>query len=358
MELFRVDRSGANSNSRVIWREEQKKYIIEKYLSGMSLKKLSKQFQVHKNTIKKVLQDNDLHIRNLTESRQRENINHNIFSNINTEEKAYWLGFLAADGNVYYDKISCNLQASDRSHLKKMARFFGESEEKVETYTGATPSGGKREYVRLNIFSIQCANDLHKVGIPENKSLILEPPLFLENKNLQYAWIRGYFDGDGALSYSKTQRRVQFYFTGTYAVLKWVCEVLQLNTEPFLEHGCDSTYRISCNGWKQAKRVLDNLYLNATIYLDRKYNLYLKLNVPTEHDALMEKCMAEIKEWVYANREKIMSCKKNKISDGLSGIFEIGKKYNFIDKRTMARNICGSESLKDMLVYLQSVLQQ
>lgn len=353
MELFRIDRVSENPNGQILWREEQEQYIVENYLKGCSIKKLSKIFNVHTNSIKKVLQKKDIHIRDLRESLQNNRINHNIFENIDTSEKAYWLGFLAADGNVCGDKICCSLQFNDYKHLHKLARFLGEDESKIRI-----TNINQFQYASLSVFSIKCVEDLKKNGVVENKSLILKPPLFLEDDELAFAWIRGYFDGDGGLSFSKTQRRVQFYFTGTKEVLNWIVEKMQLHTEPFLEHNCSRIYRISCNGWLQAKEQLGKLYLNSTVYLDRKYNLFLKLFGPTEKEILMEKFRQEVYNWSISNRQIILKCKFNNVSGTLSDLFEIGKKYNLMDRRSVARNICGTDSTKDMLKYLQSVLQQ
>ena len=43
----------------------------------------------------------------------------NYFENIDTEEKAYWLGFLYADGCVTPNTVRVELQASDKKHIEK-----------------------------------------------------------------------------------------------------------------------------------------------------------------------------------------------------------------------------------------------
>ena len=49
------------------------------------------------------------------------------FENIDTEEKAYWLGFLYADGyvNANEDKIELCLAEKDFHHLEKFKNFIG-----------------------------------------------------------------------------------------------------------------------------------------------------------------------------------------------------------------------------------------
>ena len=48
----------------------------------------------------------------------------NLFSKIDTEEKAYWLGFLYADGCIYNDGIRVALSVLDEKHIKKLDIFF------------------------------------------------------------------------------------------------------------------------------------------------------------------------------------------------------------------------------------------
>lgn len=348
-DFFRVDRISENPKSRVKWKTEQIQYIIKEYLDGKSIKKLANAFSVHQNTIKKVLQDNDLHIRNLEESKQEKNVNYHIFDRIDTEEKAYWLGFIAADGCVSNNYIIISLQKRDKHHLEKFARFLGCDNSKIKDYE----LEGK-EYSNFKFGSVAICKALNQWGILERKSLILQPPLFLEEENLKKAWARGYFDGDGGISLSKNKKRAQLYCTSTKEVLNWLISFLELNTTPILEHNCKNTYRISINGFRKVKEKATFLYKDATIFLDRKYQIYESLCQPRRKELFQE----EVLLWGRKNKNIILSCPKNKISFYFSEIFEIGKKYNYDTPRSVARNFCGSESLKKMLEYLQNLLHQ
>lgn len=50
-----------------------------------------------------------------------------IFENIDTEEKAYWLGFLYADGCVgsKESKVELSLAEKDLRHMEKFRSFIG-----------------------------------------------------------------------------------------------------------------------------------------------------------------------------------------------------------------------------------------
>ena len=107
---------------------EEQQIMINAYLSGKSLKEsasiVNRNERSCRNTLKaygKLSRSKDIahrvHIIN----------NESFFSNINTEEKAYWLGFLAADGNIYNHKISLGLKEEDESHLQKFKLALGVS---------------------------------------------------------------------------------------------------------------------------------------------------------------------------------------------------------------------------------------
>lgn len=54
-------------------------------------------------------------------------MNKNLFKIISTEDDAYWLGFLYADGNVSLkeNKIELSLAELDYTHLEKFKQYIG-----------------------------------------------------------------------------------------------------------------------------------------------------------------------------------------------------------------------------------------
>ena len=90
-----------------------------------------------------------------------------IFHIIDTEEKAYWLGFLYADGYVSkYNQVEVSLTLEDEEHLKKLKKF-------VNTNTNIITDDHR---CRLLFCSKELANDLASLGCINNKSLILTFP--------------------------------------------------------------------------------------------------------------------------------------------------------------------------------------
>ena len=61
----------------------------------------------------------------------------------------------------------------------------------------------------------------------------------------------------------------------------------------------------------------------------------------------------DIDNWIINNKEIIINCPKNKISTNLQDILQIAKKYELSDWRTISKTICGKDSRKELLSYLQ-----
>lgn len=62
----------------------------------------------------------------------------------------------------------------------------------------------------------------------------------------------------------------------------------------------------------------------------------------------------EVLQWIKNNKILIMSCPKNNISATLIMLQKIGSKYNITDWRTISHAICGNQSKRKLLEYLQT----
>ena len=87
------------------------------------------------------------------------NYNRHIFDNIDNEEKAYWLGFIVADGYLNLDKhmLRIKLGHKDKQHLIKFINFIG-GEESMLKYEIHSITGNKNYYVSFPL----CALPAHK----------------------------------------------------------------------------------------------------------------------------------------------------------------------------------------------------
>ena len=106
--------------------------LIEEYLNGSSLAALSRKYNISAYRIKSLLQKNNIAIRSRNEqnkfspqNQRKYFINDNYLNNIDCEDKAYFLGFLAADGTIQSDgSIKITLSSVDKELLIKFQKIL------------------------------------------------------------------------------------------------------------------------------------------------------------------------------------------------------------------------------------------
>lgn len=266
---------------RKIITEELKKEIIEYYLSQpMTLKQVEKKYELSTPTIIKIL---DGIPRYPKAKLFNPDLQEHFFQNIDTEEKAYFLGLMIADGNVFKDNtgrqasISITLDLKDEYILQKFKKVLN-----TNTNIGKDGRGCGQIAVRSNIM----AQDLQKYGVIPRKSNITYLPS-ISNENMMNHLIRGIFDGDGSIiarpnpnDIDKNNRYLHsISFCGTHQLMEDIskfCEkVLFLKIIPKVYDYKDRQLsEIKIQNIEDIKTFGDWLYKDATIYLTRKRDIY------------------------------------------------------------------------------------
>lgn len=202
------------------------------------------------------------------------NVNETFFDCIDSEEKAYWLGFIYADGCVTKDKkyLYINLSPTDINHLIAFNKCIN------STY----PIRHFNNYVNLRISNKHLVSSLISCGCVPCKSLILEFPNndILPN-NLIHHFIRGYFDGDGCLStilrYKKNRispvMECEINFLGTYDMLHHISDNIPIDNVKIFKFG--NIYKFRIQSKKRIIDLMEYLYNGASIYLERKHEKYV-----------------------------------------------------------------------------------
>lgn len=241
--------------------------VVKDYNSGLSLTKMSKKYKTSRDTLSKHLKKAGVKVVN------RQNItkfNENVFDSIDTEEKAYWLGFIYADGCISNRDYSFELSLSlhDIEHLRKFAKFMGyENNIKQDSYR-----------CRFCITNKHLWNTLNSYGCTPRKSLTLEFPneKIFKSKDLIRHFIRGYFDGDGCVSYYiyKDIYKLHVSCLGTKLFLDRIIEYANIKCSIRKSKSQAMLFNLSLN-----KSILfcEYVYNNCSIYLDRKYLRYFYL---------------------------------------------------------------------------------
>jgi hypothetical protein len=119
----------------------------------------------------------------------------NIFHVIDTKEKAYWLGFLFADGRMKKDKraVQICLSVKDEIQIDDFISFVGGDIED-KRYYGPYKTSGKQVHYYLSNSNLY--TDLINLGCLPNKHKNISFRK-LDNNFLDLAFILGFYDGDG-----------------------------------------------------------------------------------------------------------------------------------------------------------------
>ena len=216
-------------------------------------------------------------------------LNEHVFDVIDSEEKAYWLGFLMADGYNHESRsaICLRLQAEDEEILKKF-RFFLKSDAPIYSYKRRTPKNHLlREYKEVRVNSIYLSKQLAKLGCVQGKTYTLDFPASVPQYLVNH-FLRGYFDGDGCLCIKKrkdrkssTSKSYQFTLTGRKEFLevanKYLVQEAGINSLSIKKLPDNFAKSLHYGGHYVVKKIMDYLYKDATIYLKRKHDKYLSM---------------------------------------------------------------------------------
>lgn len=123
------------------------------------------------------------------------NLIRNYFQTIDTKPKAYWLGFLYADGYVRPNErgMSIILSAVDDDQID---RFCAEVQMNTNLKKYYGPYGNTKKQVHLSIYDFEFTEHLVSQGCGHKKTFEIAFPA-LKSKELEKAFLLGYFDGDG-----------------------------------------------------------------------------------------------------------------------------------------------------------------
>lgn len=243
----------------------------ELFLSGLSLEEIARRHKLCPHRLGKMLKAEGITIHR---NNQKYQYNEDVFDNIDTEEKAYWLGFLYADG--YIDKrgqvLEIALASVDLEHLKKLVKFLSPSSIPIV----------KRKYKNFVSYRVSFGNRKLVAGLIKNgcincKSKLIKFPE-LPIKLIRH-FIRGYFDGDGSIG--------EFGMSVCCGSLDFI-ETLQ---KQFAIHIPGYTqvklskdnradvYSLQKSSPRAALKVLTYLYHDSAIFLNRKLEKYKTLSL-------------------------------------------------------------------------------
>lgn len=238
---------------------------INEKLSHVEIAKL---YNVHRETVRRNFKKH-----NLKSFNYHNESKHNLdkFFEIKTENDAYWLGFIYADGYVSdKNNFEVSLQKRDTLHLKKLKNY-------LELSTNISVDNFRCRLIYKNKIFV---NNLKNLGVVPRKSLILNFPYNKIPDNLIRHFIRGYFDGDGCISiYNKQKitmisKVLSISLLGTKDFLDGVRKYSPIQFGKYVKNNGSENTLVLSTAHKKGFIFINWLYQNSTIYLDRKYKKY------------------------------------------------------------------------------------
>lgn len=236
-------------------------------------------------------------------------INHFYFSNIDTEIKAYMLGFIYADGCViapsnYNNKpragrLSISIQISDEYIIDRLSNDL-RGKPGVVRYTPSQIKNSEQKQKILNVSSAQIYSDLVKLGCYPNKTKVGMLFPNLEDKLIPH-FIRGFFDGDGCLTVDypkssyisrtgnavKARKPIRGRITFTSTDKTFLDTLLKhIPTSGYYYSSKQRTQIVNMlhiERQKDVVNVLNYMYQNSSIHLKRKeekMNMLISSQVP------------------------------------------------------------------------------
>lgn len=251
--------------------EQQIQDIISLYNHGLSTVKISQTYDTSTDTILKILHKHNVLVRSNKENSRKYSVNHSVFSDISTEEQAYWLGFIAADGYIASTngkRFGVCLSSKDYNHLIKMNSFLC-STYPIKEYEQKSWYKNGSMYCRLIICSDAIYDDLNTNGVVEHKTTRLKWPTL--RSNLEWHYLRGYCDGNGCITRNGNSYCLKFECCDEFAmdIVSFVSNEAPINYSTYRRRkGCKSM-SLAFFG-KSAYYIIRNMYEGASIYLDRK----------------------------------------------------------------------------------------
>lgn len=259
--------------------KEKEKEICEMYLTGKYNKKfIAEKYGCCIGTVINILKRHNVKIvpHRVSHFSDME-LRDDFFEEIDSEEKAYFLGFMFADGYVYKGSknakaVGLEIHIRDIELIHKLKELLNTSN-KVKYRKRANT-----EVCSINVYSTKMANDLEKYGIVQNKTKVTK---HLPDIAIPYRrhFLRGLLDGDGWVTIDKKG----YFHVGFVSFHKSIAEDFQKACNSLIEdknHSSITTKGKKCSGYvcafqsqKQVKQLMTALYKDSTIYLTRKREL-------------------------------------------------------------------------------------
>lgn len=264
---------------------KEEELICNLYVNGNSEEKIHEITGRSRKTIRKILNKYNIERRVQADWLTKYDLNEDYFEVLDSQNKAYILGYFYADGNVGEDNnlVQIGLQDRDLYILEKMKIELGCINRPLYFDNRSNNNENYRDIYILAIKNKKLHSDLINLGVVPRKTHILEFPNFVPEELISH-FIRGYFDGDGCVHGTELSDGTQLHsidICGTELFCNKLKDVLKekldINSSIFQANATpeSQTKKVEISGRLQCLKFLDWIYKDAEMFLYRKYEIYL-----------------------------------------------------------------------------------
>ena len=262
-----LDKNGIQKRTKGgIYKLDEEK-IIKAYKRGESCQQIADKHNVTCHTISNILEKCGI---------KRNNIYHNLsldedyWENIDRYDKAYFLGLMITDGNVFGNLIRLQLQIKDRKIIETFAEKTHNSNKFIIDKRGncMIGSGVKRH---------KWALDIAKYGVIPNKTRFAYLPR-LDGTMMPHL-IRGIIDGDGWISYKSPSIGICGNIELVTQVRDYLTKQLDIYHVKVVQIG-PHLWMINWAAKKDILSIGNFIYKDKQdCYIERKYKNFLMISI-------------------------------------------------------------------------------
>jgi len=252
------------------------------YQHGFSARQIMRAYGFdHHISIVAAIKRQGIKIRSNHDANRLYSVDYEFFDVIDTEEKAYILGFAYADGCVHKRSLSIALKRSDRIMLEKFKALMESEHPITDNLVGAGKTDKKYKQSNIFITHKHLAKRLKELGIVTGRGEVNKCVSQIPDQLIHH-WLRGLIDGDGSWH---TQPGMSV--CGEKSLLEFVRSSFAENigTNPDIKihkHKSAKLHYLVYGGRPQCLRIADWLYQDATIWLGRKKEVWQNWPIPPQ----------------------------------------------------------------------------
>lgn len=205
---------------------------------------------------------------------KRKKINKRYFKEIDTPSKAYWLGFIFADGSICKNEFTVELKYDDKYILEILKKDLDYDDGIIkERHRNINFNGYKytSHTARIRIYSMQVCEDLINNNIAYRKTY---KNLYPKCDNYFWHFFRGFFDGDGCVYSQRNSLNVISLTNSNIEFLQYLNNKIEdlLSIKGHIYKEKEYKYRLVYCKKSDVNLIKNNMYKNkGEHYLLRKY---------------------------------------------------------------------------------------